>query len=117
MKIRITARHFDLTPELKDFATKEINGLDRFFDQIIDTHLILEAEGYRKRAELNLKVYGTVLTSQHSSDDFRTSIEGALDKMKRQLKKYKSKLKGRKFRQRKGGKTSIRFRTASSEEE
>jgi putative sigma-54 modulation protein len=116
MKIRTTARHFDLTQELKDFANEEINRLDRFFDHIIDTHLILEAEGYRKRAELNLKVYGTVLISQHSSDDFRTSIEGALDKMKRQLKKYKSKLKERKYRQRKRGKTSMKLRSSSEEE-
>ena len=117
MKVRTTARHFELTQELKDFANKEINGLDRFFDHIIDAHLVLEEEGYRKKAELNLKVYGTMLISQHSSDDFRASIEGALDKMKRQLKKYKSKLKERKFRQRKGGKTSMQPGSTSSEEE
>lgn len=116
MKVRTTARHFDLTQDLKDFANKEINRLDRFFDHIINAHLILEAEGYRKRAELNLKVYGTMLTSQHSSDNFRTSIEGALDKMKTQLKKYKSKLKERKFRQRKRGKASMKLEASTEEE-
>lgn len=116
MKIKTTARHFDLTQELKDFANQEINRLDRFFDRIIDTHLILEAEGYRKRAELNLKVYGAVLTSQHSSADFRTSIEGALEKMKRQLKKYKSKLKERKFRERKRGKSSMKLNSISEKD-
>ncbi len=117
MRSRTTARHFELTQELKDFANKEINGLDRFFDHIIDAHLVLEEEGYRKKAELNLKVYGAMLVSQHSSDDFRASIEGALDKMKRQLKKYKSKLKERKYRQRKGRKTSMKPGATSSEEE
>jgi putative sigma-54 modulation protein len=117
MRTRTTARHFELTQELKDFASEEINGLDRFFDHIIDAHLVLEEEGYRKKAELNLKVYGTVLISQHSSNDFRASIEGALDKMKRQLKKYKSKLKERKFRQRKGGKASLKPGSTSTEEE
>lgn len=107
MRVRITARHFDLTPELKDFVSQELNQLDRYFNNIIDSHLILEAEGYRKSAELNLKVYGTVLISRHSSDDFRVSTEGALSKMKRQLKKYKSKLKERKFRKRKRGKIDL----------
>ncbi|MDH4221972.1 MAG: ribosome-associated translation inhibitor RaiA [candidate division Zixibacteria bacterium] len=116
MKIKTTARHFTLDQELKDFAKGEIDRLDKFFDHIIDTHLILEAEGYRKKAELNLKVYGTVLSSQHSSDDFHTSIEGALDKMKRQLKKYKSKLRERKFRTRKRGAAPI-GPSAEAEEE
>jgi putative sigma-54 modulation protein len=116
MEVRTTARHFDLTEELKDFINKEINRLERYFDQIIDSHLILELEGYRKSAELNLKVYGTVLISRHSSDDFRTSIEGALEKMERQLKKYKSKLKERKFRERKKGKTVVNLSSNSEEE-
>jgi putative sigma-54 modulation protein len=105
-----------LTKELKDLVNKEINRLERYFDQIIDSHLILEAEGYRKSAELNLKVYGTVLISRHSSNDFRTSIEGALEKMERQLKKYKSKLKERKFHKRKRGKTLVHLPSSSEEE-
>ncbi len=103
MEIRTTARHFELSEELKDFAAKQVNRLERYFDRILNSHLILEEEGYRKSAELNLKVYGTTLTSRHSSDDFRTSIEAAMDKMETQLKKYKSKLKERKFRERKKG--------------
>ena len=115
MEIRTTARHFELTQELKDFVSKEINRLERYYDRIINSHLILEEEGYRKRAELNLKVYGTILTSQHSSNDFRTSIEAALNKMETQLKKYKSKLKERKFRERKRG--DDRVNLAPGEEE
>lgn len=115
MEIRTTARHFELTPELKDFVDKEINRLERYYDHIINSHLILEEEGYRKSAELNLKVYGTILTSQHSSNDFRTSIEAALTKMETQLKKYKSKLKERKFRERKKG--DVRADLAPGEEE
>ncbi|HVP36170.1 MAG TPA: HPF/RaiA family ribosome-associated protein, partial [Terriglobales bacterium] len=63
MEIRTTARHFELTPELKEFVDKEISRLERYYDRIINSHLILEEEGYRKSAELNLKVYGTILTS------------------------------------------------------
>lgn len=117
MEIRTTARHFELTQELKDFVSKEINRLERYYDHIINSHLILEEEGYRKSAELNLKVYGTILTSQHSSNDFRTSIEGALEKMESQLKKYKSKLKERKFRDRKRGKESTDLSSATEEDQ
>jgi putative sigma-54 modulation protein len=117
MEIRTTARHFELTQELKDFVNKEINRLERYYDHIINSHLILEEEGYRKSAELNLKVYGTILTSQHSSNDFRTSIEATLTKMETQLKKYKSKLKERKFRERKKGNSLVNLPPDEGEEE
>jgi putative sigma-54 modulation protein len=96
MEKRITARHFELTEELKDFAEKQLDRLSRYFNQIIDCHLVLELEKSRQSAELNVKVYGTVLTSKHRSFDMYESVEKVTDKMESQVKKYKGKLKDRK---------------------
>lgn len=96
MQIRTTARHFDLTDDLKDFVERHLRKLERFFDQIIDSHLILEMEKSRMTAELKLKVYGTVLTSKHRSFDMYDSVEKVIDKMERQLKTYKGKLQDKK---------------------
>jgi putative sigma-54 modulation protein len=92
MQIRTTARHFDLTDDLKSFAEKQIGKLERYFNHIIDSHLILEMEKSRMSAELKLKVYGTVLTSKHRSFDMYDSVEKVIDKMEGQLKRYKGKL-------------------------
>jgi putative sigma-54 modulation protein len=92
MQIRTTARHFDLTDDLKIFAEKQIGKLERYFNNIIDSHLILEMEKSRMSAELKLKVYGTVLTSKHRSFDMYDSVEKVIDKMEGQLKRYKGKL-------------------------
>lgn len=98
MQIRTTARHFDLTDDLKDFAEKNIGKLRRYFNHIIDSHLILEAEKSRMTAELKLKVYGTVLTSKHRSFDMYDSVEKVIDKMEGQLKRYKGKLQDKKIK-------------------
>ncbi len=98
MQIRTTARHFDLTDDLKDFVEKHTGKLDRFFDHIIDSHLILEMEKSRMSAELKLKVYGTVLTSKYRSFDMYDSVEKVMGKMERQLKTYKGKLKDKKVK-------------------
>jgi putative sigma-54 modulation protein len=118
MQIRTTARHFDLTDDLKDFVDRHLNKLERFFDHIIDSHLILEMEKSRMTAELKLKVYGTVLTSRHRSFDMYDSVEKVIEKMERQLKTYKGKLQDKKAKKAqkssplKGGKED----SASSEE-
>ncbi len=93
METRITARHFDLTPELREFAEKQINRLNKYFDHIIDCHLILDVERSRMTAELKVKVHGTVLNSNESSFDMYASIEKVLNKMEARLKRYKSKLR------------------------
>lgn len=98
MQIRTTARHFDLTDDLKDFVEKHAGKLERFFDHIIDSHLILEMEKSRMTAELKLKVYGTVLTSKHRSFDMYDSVEKVIDKMQSQLKRYKERLKDKKVK-------------------
>jgi putative sigma-54 modulation protein len=93
MKVSITARHFDLTPELKTFVDDEINKLKRFFDNIVSGSAVLEVEGYRQRSEVTVKVYGATLTGTGESDDMYISVEESIDKLKGQLKKYKGKLK------------------------
>ena len=111
MQIRTTARHFDLTDDLKDFAEKNIGKLRRYFNHIIDSHLILEMEKSRMTAELKLKVYGTVLTSKHRSFDMYDSVEKVIDKMEGQLKRYKGKLQDKKVK--KAQKTSQLKREAA----
>jgi len=96
MQIRTTARHFDLTDDLRNFAEKNIEKLGKYFNHIIDSHLILDMEKSRMTAELKLKVYGTVLTSKHRSFDMYDSVEKVIDKMEGQLKRYKGKLTDKK---------------------
>lgn len=93
MNIEITARHFDLTPELRNHVEKEVGGLTRFFENIVSSEVILGVEKYRQSAEIKAKVYNAVITGSADSDDMYASIEMAIDKVKKQLKKHKGKLK------------------------
>ncbi len=91
----ITARHFDLTPEMREKAEQEIEGLTRYFENIISADLVLDTERHRKVAELKVKVYNQVMAGTGDTDDMYNSINVAVDKVKGQLKKYKGKLKDR----------------------
>jgi putative sigma-54 modulation protein len=95
MQTIITARHFDLTDEMKSHAEGELEGLGRYFDNIISAELILDKERHRRTAELRVKVYKDTLTATGDTDDLYNSIGAAIEKVKAQLKKYKGKLKER----------------------
>jgi len=92
----ITARHFDLSDEMKTKAEDEMEGLKRYFDNIISAELILATEKHIKIAELKVRVYNQTLAAKADTDDFYSSIASAVEKIKSQLKKYKGKLKNKK---------------------
>jgi len=93
MQKTITARHFDLTNEMRDQAENEMEGLKRYFDHIISADLVLDTERHVHKAELRVKVYNHTMSGTGETDDMYNSISVAVDKVKGQLKKYKGKLK------------------------
>ncbi len=93
MQTRITARHYQLNNGIKEFAQERISTLLKFFENIIDAHIILDQIRHNQIAELTVKVYGTKLMSKGKSTDMRASIDQAVEKMEKQLKKYKTRLK------------------------
>jgi len=94
MRINITARRFKLSDELKEFTQNEAFRLRKYYDGIIDTEVILGWEKKLRTAEIKIAVYGTVLTAKEDSEDMKNSIRQTVDKLERQLVRYKDKLRG-----------------------
>lgn len=95
MQKTITARHFDLTDEMRERAESEMDSLTRYFENIISAELVLDMERHLQKAELRVKVYNNSITGTGETDDMYNSISVSVDKVKIQLKKYKGKLKDR----------------------
>jgi len=98
MNIHFTARRFKAHDSLRQHALDAVKKLDRIYDGVIDASIILSYErAYNsvKIAEIQVKVHGAVLTAVEKSDDFMKSIDAAVKKMERQLRKHKEKLHSR----------------------
>ena len=94
MRFNITARRFKLSNELKEFTQSEVLRLKKYYNGIIDTEVILGWEKKARVAEVKIAVFGTMLTAKEHSEDMKSSIRQAVDKLERQLIKYKDKLRG-----------------------
>ncbi|MFQ5824640.1 MAG: ribosome hibernation-promoting factor, HPF/YfiA family [bacterium] len=93
MRINFTARHFKAPEKLKEYAEKKVQRLKRYYDGIIDCEIILDYEKLNQVAEISAKVYGQRLVAIEKSEDIFKSIDLAVDKLERQLKKFKEKLR------------------------
>jgi len=89
MRVNITARKFKLSDELKQYANEKVAHLEKYYDGIVDVEIILSWEKNDRLAEVNLSVHGSILTAKERSEDMFKSVDSAMDKMERQLKKYK----------------------------
>ncbi len=98
MDIVTTARRFDLTPQLRKHAEKRLQKLDRYIDQIIEAHLVLDQEKHRQIAELSVRANGAELISREETTDMLSSIDRGIDGIERQHKKHNARLKDRKSR-------------------
>ncbi len=94
MRINITARHFKMSEELKQFTEGEVSRLQKYYDGIVDAEVILSWEKHDRLAEIKMSVFGTLLTALGRSQEMKKSIYEAVDKMERQVLKYKGKIRG-----------------------
>ncbi len=94
MKTTFTARHFDSTTELHNYAEEAVQKLDQFYDRILTCDIILEPvpdDENPQQAELNVKVPQKLLNAKEQAPSYEQAINRVIEDITRQLKKYKSK--------------------------
>lgn len=91
MEIIITARHFDLDPDLEAYVENELNYLEDKYKRLDNAHAVLIKEKYRKIAEVTLHADGNNYYSKEESDDMYISIDRVIEKLETQIKKFREK--------------------------
>ncbi|HKL16405.1 MAG TPA: ribosome-associated translation inhibitor RaiA [Balneolaceae bacterium] len=94
MKTTFTARHFDASPDLKQYSIDAVQKLDQFLDKIIVCDIILKPGQDDENpyiAELNVKVPKKLLNISEEAPSYEQAINTAVDTAVRQIRKYKAK--------------------------
>ena len=94
MRINFTARHYEPSKRLKDYAENEVQRLTKYYDGIIDCDIILDYQKDIQIAQVSINVHGTRLNVTEKTEDIYKSIDKAVEKLERQLKRYKEKHSG-----------------------
>jgi len=94
MNIQITSRKFRAKNYLKDFIREEVKNLEKYNDEIISVDVILSFTHVKdsiKTAEIKLSVPKKAITVTSDSEEFEKSVTLSLEKIKKQLRKLKTK--------------------------
>jgi len=98
MEIHLTSRHFRCPTILQEYVLRKVSKLEKVYEGIVTCDVILtneKASGNSKKVEIKVQVYRSTLTGVVRSKDFSKAINAAIQKLERQLVRYKSKLRER----------------------
>ena len=96
MQTSVTFKNIDPSVNLKSYVGEKLDRFDKYLYNPAEANVVLSVEKFRHVAEINiigdrLNIYGKEVT-----DDMYSAIDIALDKLEKQIKKNKEKV--RKYR-------------------
>jgi len=97
VKIDIFTKNLELTDRLNDYVVKKVEKLEKFLDEVDECRVDLSHTktarnaSDRHVAQLTLRGKGFILRSEERSDSIFSAVDAALDKMRRQIRRYKGK--------------------------
>ena len=93
--ITIVARHLNITEAIKNYALQKAEKIKKFFEWILQIQITLDIGGDNSHiVEMIVSVSrGPTLVAEASNSDMYRAIDLAVDKLERQLKRYKDKLR------------------------
>ena len=93
MQINLTGHHVEITDSMRDYVNTKFDKLERHFDNVTNTHVILTVEKLRQKAEATVHITGHDVYADSVDEDMYAAIDSLVDKLDRQIKKHKEKAK------------------------
>jgi ribosome-associated inhibitor A len=96
MNLKLTGRHFEITPYLRAHVAEKVKKLDHFNSHIIEGEIVLFKEGAKDVAEGKIHLSHVVLTAKGEGKDMYIAVNDAIDKLVAQLHRQQGKFQDRK---------------------
>jgi putative sigma-54 modulation protein len=96
-KLEIQAHDMEVTDRIRDYVTKKTKKLERFLPAIEDIRVELthaktsRSAGDRYAAQITVRGKNLLLRAEEREGDVRAAFDVALDKMERQIRRFKGK--------------------------
>ncbi len=100
MELILKGKNVEVTDRLREYVEQKIGKLDRYLPSISEAWVELSSEETkaaqdRQVCQVTVRSNGTILRAEERSDDMFSAIDTVLDKMYRQIARYKGKRKNR----------------------
>lgn len=94
MQIAVTFRHMEASEPIRAYVEEKVSRVKKYIDEPIDAQVVLSVEKkIRHRAEVTIVAKGITIKASEETNDMYAAVDTMVDKIERQLKRYKEKIK------------------------
>lgn len=93
MQLTVTFRHLESSDALKKYVEERTNRLTKYVDRPMEGQVTLTVQKFRHIADVVLNADGLRIAGQEAHDDMYAAIDLVMDKIERQVKKYREKIR------------------------
>jgi putative sigma-54 modulation protein len=95
MQTSVTFKNLDPSDHLKSYVTEKLNRFDKLLDNPAEAGVVLLVEKHRHIAEVNITGDRMSINGKEETGDMYSAIDMVLDKLEKQLKRGKQKIRER----------------------
>ena len=96
MQIATTFRHLDPSDALKSYAEEKLERVKKYIDEPVVAQVFMTVEKIRHCAEVTITAKGITIKASEETNDMYSAIDAVVDKIERQLRRYKERIKDHK---------------------
>ncbi len=93
MQITTTFRHMESSEALKNYVEEKLERVQKYIDEPVVAQVFLTVEKIRHIAEITITAKGITIKASEETNDMYAAVDAVLDKIERQLRRYKEKIK------------------------
>ncbi|MDN5293477.1 MAG: putative sigma-54 modulation protein [Eubacteriales bacterium] len=90
MRINVRGKNIEVTPALKNYVEKRLSKLEKYLDGIRDVQVTLTVEREDHKVEVTMPLDGMILRGEEITGDMYASIDLVVEKLEKQIEKYKT---------------------------
>jgi len=95
MQTSVTFKNIDPSEHLKSYVSDKLDRFDKYLDNPAEANVVLTVEKFRHIAEINIAGDKLTIIGSEQTNDMYAAIDMALDKLEKQIKKSKQKIRER----------------------
>ena len=101
MKLTIRGNKLEVTEAIKNYVEEKLGKLDKYFENAdeISGNVLLRVQGKEQIVEVTIPIKKYILRAEEAHEDLYASIDLVSEKLERQIRKNKTRIKERKVKE------------------
>ena len=100
MKLTVRGNKLEVTDSIRNYVEEKLGKLDKYFEEAdeINANVLFRIQGKNQIVEVTVPIKKYILRAEEANEDLYASIDLVVEKLERQIRKNKTRIKERKVK-------------------